>query len=144
MTDFQVRFIDTNQNDGTSSIVLSTGDVVIRTIPQPVADHFRDFVANAKFLRLRSLSKIFFGEEPVLNVEFDDNDKGVAYYFKKSRWTEQKVLVEFSVSSLLMYLDGIIDALRLEIDLVGLNSENLIEMVERDTQVGVYDVFLRK
>lgn len=138
---FRVSFIDIDREDAMCRLSLSVGDLVIRSAPQGVADHFRDLLANKRFLDSREISKIFLGDEPVLNIEFVSKDSACAYIFRRVGDRNEKLFENFCISEASSYLDGVLEALKLAATLTGSDVDALMDQVERDTADQVYRVF---
>lgn len=138
---FRINFIDIDRDSAMSRLSLSVGDLVVRSAPQGVADHFRDLLANKRFLDSRKISKIFLGDEPVLNIDFVSKDSACAYIFRRVGDGSEKVFENFSISEASYYLDGVLEALKLAATLTGSDVEALMDQVDRDAADEVYRVF---
>lgn len=123
-----------------SRLVLRVGDVMIRSYPMSVNDHYSDLAAIKHFLGNGRLSSIFLGDEPLAQVEIQsENDKVVLKPY--GRLEEELVFGEFSLSQGLTYIEGVLDGLAAAITI---DRDSLQAQVDSDIDQGVYDVYLNK
>ena len=138
---FRLSFVDINRDNATCRLSLSVGELSVRSAPQGVADHFRDLLANKRFLDTRKLSKLFLGDEPVLNIEFLEQYSACAYIFRRVGNGNEKVCENFSISEASSCLGGALEALKIAVILTGSDVEALMDQVSRDAADEVYRVF---
>ncbi len=141
---FHVEFSEVDRESGVCTIMLSIGNIHVQSAPQAIADHFRDLEANTRFLKRRVLASLFFGEEPLLNLNYEDNSLMSAHVYRNSERGREKLRGEFLHNEAVAYLEGVLDALGILLKIMGLGKEELLDQVAQDIALGVYDVYLRE
>lgn len=134
----QISFEPAIDKLSVSRLVLSVGDAFIRSYPMSVDDHYRDLVAIRSFLDQRRLSSLFFGDEPVAEVELS-SESDLVKLTPYSGPGQKTVSGVFDLNQGLSQIECILDELTA---IISADKECLDEQVAADVDAGVYDVYL--
>lgn len=140
---FRASFADIGLEGGVCRIVITVGDVQVRSYPQAIVDHFRDLEANRHFLTKRVLASFFSGEEPLINFDYTGNGVVSAHVFKEGNKGYERLIGEFLVDDALSHLDEVLGEISATLSISGDDKEALLAQVARDISLGVYDVYLK-
>lgn len=139
---FNIDVVNLSGRDDIFRIRVSIGDVIAFSPPGSISDNFRDLEANRHFLANGQLAKIFFGEEPLVNLSYNDGIKITAYIFKKGERGSERLSGEFQLAEALSQIDEAIGYLRRRMETENRDVQALLKQVEDDIMHGIYGIYL--
>ena len=140
---FRAALSDVDYEKGVCRVVISVGDISVRSYPQSYRNTLGDLRLNQKFLEKRTLTTFFFGDEPLLNVEYDNDNVATAYVGQKMESGSERLLGSFLVKDGLVSLGKVIDDLIAEFNIDDNDIQLVTQQMEYDRSLGVYDIYTK-
>lgn len=141
---FRAALSGVDRERGICRVVISVGDICVRSCPQSYLNILGDLQINRQLLEKRTLATFFFGDEPVLNVDYDNDNVATVYVGQNTGSGSKWIIGSFLIKDGLTSLDKVIDDLLAEFNI----SENDIQLVaqqmEYDRSLGVYDIYTKR
>jgi hypothetical protein len=117
-----------------------TSNMSLRSAPQDITNCYMDLKINSDLLKCKKLSKFFICNEPMFNIEYEE-DKLILYTYQM-HGSSQEILSEFcDFWQLSSQIDGMAKGLATGLAHCGIDIEEANENIKNDLLEGVYDFF---
>lgn len=137
----QIAVADLDHDNNVCRVTITTGNVETRSYPQPLSDNFRDLYANRRLISERKLASFFFGDEPILNIEYINDDFVHAYIFRETAGGSEKIEGDFSIKEALLRIDDALTEIEAASGLSEQDKKSLLDQVSQDMALGAYDAY---
>lgn len=139
---FNIELVKCIENESKFVANISSQNVNVSSYPLTATQMYSDLKINRLFLNARKSRKIFFGDEPIINVSFENCDSISIFLYKKSLFGTKKFIDTLEVDLVLSSFDFCIEMMSDEVIKLNIDENYFATRITNELRLGVYDSYI--